>query len=62
MGTDMTLTDYGVPLALVNSFKYLGRVLTAEVDNWSEVVCNLQRARQKWMRLTGILSREGVDD
>ena len=56
----MALTDYGVPLSLVTYFKYLGLVLVAEDNNWPAVVCNLRRARQKWSRLTLILSREGA--
>ena len=51
-GTEMSLTAYGVPLALVTSFKYLGRVLVAEDDDWPAVIPNLQHAREKWARLT----------
>ena len=46
----------------VTSFKYLGRVLTAEENDWPAVVRNLRRARQKWARMTRVLSREGADD
>ena len=31
-------------------------------DNWLTVVQNLRRLRQKWSRLSRVLSREGVDD
>ena len=55
------LTTYGSPLSKVTSFKYLGRVLSAEDDNWTAVVRNLKCARQKWARLTRILIREGAD-
>ena len=55
------LTAYGVPLYQVTSFKYLGRVLAAEDDYWPAVVRNLRHARQKWARLSWVLSREGVD-
>ena len=48
-------------LAQVTSFKYLGRVLEAEDNNWLEVVRNLRRVRHKWERLTQILSRKGAD-
>ena len=44
-GTDMAITAYGVPLAPVTSFKYLGRFIVAEDDNWPVVVHNLWRAR-----------------
>ena len=60
-GTDMELTYYGFPLAVFTSFKYLRRVLAAEDNNWPEVVRNLRCTRQKWERLTRILSREGAD-
>ena len=60
-GTVRALTAYGVPLYQVTSFKYLGRVLAAEDDYWPAVVRNLRHARQKWERLTWVLSREGAD-
>ena len=55
---ERALTVYGSPLSQVTSFKYLGQFLTAEDDDWPEVVRNLRRNRQKWERLTQILSRE----
>ena len=42
-------------------FKYLGRVLTAEDDNWPAVTGTLRKYRNIWMRMTKILSREGAD-
>ena len=42
----------------VTTFKYLGRVITVRDDDWPEVNCNLQKARNSWGR---ILSREGAD-
>ena len=32
----------------VTEFKYLERVMTAGVDDWSTVVGNLKRARESW--------------
>ena len=61
MGTERALTSYGVPLSQVTYFKYLGKVLAEEDEEWPAVVRNLIRARQKWYRLTQILSREGED-
>ena len=49
-GTERSLTAYGVPLSQVAYFKYLGRVLAAEDDNWPAVVRNLRRARQEWVQ------------
>ena len=46
-GTEMALTVYRVPFYQVTSFKYLGRIIAAEDDNWLEVVRNLIRARNK---------------
>ena len=60
-GIGGSLTAYGVPLSQVTSFKYLGRVLAAEGNNWAEVVRNLRYARQKWEQLTDVLIREGAD-
>ena len=60
-GTEAGITAYGIPLAPVTSFKYLGIILLDADDNWPEMVSNLQRACRKWVRLTRVLSREGVD-
>ena len=60
-GTEGALTTYVFPLSQVPSFKYLGRVLAAEDDDWPKVVRNLRRARQKWARLTRVPIREGAD-
>ena len=51
-GKDRALSTYGVPLSQVTSFKYQGQVLAAEDENWTAVVRNLRRTRQKWERLT----------
>ena len=60
-GTDRAHTAYVVPLSQVTPFKCLERVIAVEDDDWTEVVRNIQRARQKWERLTRVLSREGED-
>ena len=60
-GKERALTAYGVPLSHVPTFKYLGRFLAAEDNNWMAVVRNLRRARQKWALTNRILSREGAD-
>ena len=57
----MAIRAYGIPLVSVNFFKYLGRVLLAAYDNWTEVINKLWRARWKWARLTRVLIREGVN-
>ena len=35
---------YGISIKIISSFKYLGWVLTAAEDNWTEVVRNLSKA------------------
>ena len=52
---------YGKPLETVSTFKYLGRVMRAGDDDWPSVAGNLVKARQRWGRLSRILSREGAD-
>ena len=43
-GKEMALTDYGVTLDPVPSFKHLGQVLAAADNNWLAVVCNIWRS------------------
>ena len=57
----MAMTAYGIPLALVASFKYLGRFLSKTDGDWPEVVHNLWRARHKWEQPARVLIREGTD-
>ena len=52
---------YGQPLAMVTSFRYLGRTLTAMGDDWTGVVGNLWKERRTWARLSRVLGREGAD-
>ena len=61
MGKDLDITAYGIPIAPFTSFKYLGRFIFAVDNDWPEVVQNLHRERQKWVRQTQVLSREGED-
>ena len=56
-GKERALDAYGVPLSQIASFRYLGRVFVVEDNDWPAVVCNIRRARQKWVRLTRALSR-----
>ena len=52
---------YGKPLETLDTFKYLGRLMTAGDDDWPEVVGNLVKPQNSWGRLLLILSREGAD-
>ena len=57
----MDFTAYGIPLPPVISFKFLGRVIFSDDNDWPMVVRNLRKARRKWVRLTQVLRREGKD-
>ena len=46
---------------MMTSFRYLGRVISAEDDDWTVVVQNLEMARAVWRSMTRVLSREGAD-
>ena len=45
----------------VYSFKYLGRILHQEENDWLAVLRNIQRARQVWGWLGKLLRQEGAD-
>ena len=57
-GKERAILAYGIPLAPVTSFKYLGRVLLVADYDWPSVVHNIQRSQQKWVRLSWVLIRE----
>ena len=57
--TARAFSAYGRPLEMVNSFKFLGRVISATDDDWPEVVINLACEKTVCRRMSGILSREG---
>ena len=50
---------YGLPLASVPSFNYLGQIRTALENYWPAVVGNLQKAQTKWDWMARILGWEG---
>ena len=60
-GAEAAIIFYGIPLAPITPFKYFRRVISVADKDWPAVVRNLQRAWQKWARLTRLLSREGAD-
>ena len=62
VGDETAITKYGIPLAMVIYFKYLGRLLLEEDKNWPAVLSNLRKARRKWEWMTRVMVREGVDD
>ena len=50
----------GQPIETVRQFKYLGRVLSNDDDDWPAVRANIQKARWRWGQVAQILSREGA--
>ena len=51
---------YGEPIKNILSFRYPGRVLTAENDDWLAVVGNLVNAWKSWGQLYWVLGQEGA--
>ena len=45
---EMAFKVYGEQLQTAPWFKYLGRILTEEVDDWPAVAGNLVKARKSW--------------
>ena len=52
---------YGALIESVTEFKYLGRILAANDDDWPSVVGNLGKASRSWGHLSRVLGREGAD-
>ena len=48
---------YGIPLEMVASFKYLGRVISAADDDWPYLAKNLSWERTLCRRMLRIISR-----
>ena len=58
--TIRSFSAYGLPLEMLNSFRYLGWVISAADKNWPVAVMKLSRERAVWRRMARILSREGA--
>ena len=54
-------TAYGIHLATSPSFKYPVRILSTLDGNCQEVVHNLGKAWKRWLWLSRLMGREGVD-
>ncbi len=50
----------GQELERVSHFKYLGRILSDDDDDWPAVKANINKARQRWGQVSRILAREGA--
>jgi hypothetical protein len=60
-GESTTIRINGTPIENVDSFRYLGRILTATGDDSLAVVFNLKKARTTWRRIQTILRHPGSD-
>ena len=58
--SEVTFTALGSLLEAVSTFKYLGRPLSSSNSDWPALYKNLKKARQRWGRVSRILSREGA--
>ena len=58
--TASSFRDYGRPLEMVTSFKYLGQVILVTEAYWPALLGNLTRANKACSRMSRILSREGA--
>jgi len=54
---EVIFTAYGTELDKVTSFKYLGRILSADDSDWPAIYLNLKKARSRWARVYRVLSR-----
>jgi len=61
LAREVVFTANGVPLQVVSVFKYLGRPLSNQDIDWSEVYSNLKKTRPRWARVSRVLAREGAD-
>ena len=46
-GKETSFWEYGFPLANMEVFKYIGRIIPATHDDWISVVSNLRKSRKK---------------
>ena len=58
--TSRAFRAYGIPLEMVTSFIYLGRVMSEADYYWLEALSNLVKAWVVWRRITGIIIWEGA--
>ena len=57
----VTGEDRADNIKVFDVFKYFGRPLNHLDKNWPEVLRNIRKARQAWVRLGGLLRREEAD-
>ena len=59
--SERAFQDYFETLDNLTAFKYLVRELMEVGGDWPSVAGNLRKARNLWVRMSRILSREGED-
>jgi hypothetical protein len=57
---EVVFTVEGIPLYYERWFVYLGRLLSADDDDWPAVLRNMAKARQRWAYISRILRWEGA--
>jgi hypothetical protein len=58
---EMVFYVQGIPIETVLEFKYLGRVIKNNDDDWSAANQNVKKATTTWGRICKILSKEGAN-
>jgi hypothetical protein len=58
--SEIVFTIYGKPLPRVDTFKYLGRPIASNDDDWPALYRNIPRARRRWGMVRRVLTREGA--
>ena len=57
---NVRFTVGGKEIETVKQFKYLGRVLSEDDDDWPAIQANIQKARKRWGQVAKILAKEGA--
>ena len=52
---DTQFTVRGIPVENVHHYKYLGKEVTTDNDDWLAICGNIKKARYKWARIKNIL-------
>jgi len=54
-------TVHGNPIETVHSFRYLGRMVCSDDNDWLAISTNLKKARAQWSMISRILSRDSAN-
>ena len=61
LAREQTFTINGDELRSVETFKYLGRIVSSTDSDWPALKKNLTKARQRWAMISRVLVRDGAD-